>query len=296
MQKAPRFYDLHIHSNHSSDADHPPRRLFEMACEAGLAGLCISDHDTVAAMAEGTRLAREFPLEFYPNVEISTHFLARKFHVLAPLVDYRSAELQSRLQGLAEGRRQQAKARVRRLRDSGFEITYEEVMRATGNPIPTGPAIARALLEKPESRESPRLHGYLHGKEAARGVIAFYRDFFARGKPAFAEMERLETPEALQLIRRAGGVPVLAHPGAPGYEADETVLETFVSHGLAGLEVYSSYHDPQSTRRFSDWAARWDLVKTAGSDFHGRVKPHVRIGSVKVRGREMIDELMDRRD
>ena len=291
-----RFYDLHIHSHYSSDADHPPRRLFEMASEAGLAGLCISDHDTVAAIAEGTRLAREFPLEFYPNVEISTHYRARKFHVLAPLVDHRSAELQSRLQGLAEGRRQQAKARIERLRDSGFEITFEEVIRATRNPIPTGPAIAQTLLAKPESHESPSLHRYLHGKEAARGVIAFYRDFFAPGKPAFAEMERLCTLEALQLIRRAGGVPVLAHPGAPGYEADENVLQTFVAHGLAGLEVYSSYHEPRSTRRFSGWAARWDLVKTAGSDFHGRVKPHVRIGSVKARGREMIEELMGRRD
>ena len=242
------FYDLHIHSNYSSDADHPPRRLFEMACDAGLAGLCISDHDTVAAIAEGTRLAREFPLEFYPNVEISTHYLSRKFHVLAPLVDYRSVELRSRLQGLAEGRRQQAKARVERLRASGFEITFEEVIGA----IPTGPAIAQALLAKPESRESPRLHRYLYGKEAARGVIAFYRDFFAPGKPAFAEMERLCTLEALRLIRRAGGVPVLAHPGAPGYEADETALETFAAHGLGGLEVYSSYHGPQSTRRFSE--------------------------------------------
>ncbi len=290
------FYDLHIHSNYSSDADHPPRRLFEMACESGLAGLCISDHDTVAAIAEGTRLAREFPLEFYPNVEISTHYLSRKFHVLAPLVDYRSAELQSRLQGLAEGRRQQAKARVERLRDSGFEITLDEVIQATRNPIPTGPAIAQALLAKPESRESPRLHRYIHGKEAARGVIAFYRDFFAPGKPAFAEMERLGTLEALPLIRRAGGVPVLAHPGAPGYEADEQVLQTFADHGLAGLEVYSSYHEPGSIRRFSDWADRWNLVKTAGSDFHGSIKPHVRIGSVKARGREMIEELLDRRD
>ena len=267
-----------------------------MACEAGLAGFSISDHDTVAAMAEGTQLAREFPLEFYPNVEISTHYLTRKFHVLAPLVDYRSAELQSMLQVLAEGRRHQAKARVERLRDLGFEITFEEVIRDTGNPVPTGPAIAQTLLAKPESREDPRLGRYLHGTEADRGVIAFYRDFFARGRPAFAGMERLGTLEALQLIRRSGGVPVLAHPGAPGYEADEKVLQTFVAHGLAGLEVYSSYHEPRSTRRFSDWAARWDLVKTAGSDFHGRVKPHVRIGSVKARGREMIEELMDRRD
>lgn len=292
----PGFYDLHIHSSYSSDADHPPRRLFEMACEAGLAGLSISDHDTVAAMADGRQLAREFPLEFCPNVEISTHYRTRKFHLLAPLVDDRSAELQSRLQGLAEGRRQQARARVDRLRDLGFEITFEEVIRGIGNPIPTGPAIAQTLLAKPGSHESPRLRRYLHGKEAARGVIAFYRDFFARGKPAFAGMEYLGTLEALQLIRRSGGVPVLAHPGAPGYEADENVLQTFADHGLAGLEVYSSYHEPRSTRRFSDWAARWNLVKTAGSDFHGRVKPHVRIGSVKARGREMIEELMERKD
>ena len=289
------FYDLHIHSNYSSDADHPPRLLFEMACEAGLAGIAISDHDTVAAMAEGTQLAREFPLEFYPNVEISTHYGTRKFHVLAPLVDFQSAELQSKLQGLAEGRRQQAKVRVDRLRDLGFDITFEEVIRGSGNPIPTGPAIAQILLAKPESHESPRLHRYLHGNESARGIIAFYRDFFARGKPAFAEMERLGTLEALQLIRRSGGVPVLAHPGAPGYEADESVLQTLVAHGLAGLEVYSSYHEPRSTRRFADWAARWDLVSTAGSDFHGRVKPHVSIGSVKARGREMIEELMERK-
>ena len=175
------FYDLHIHSNYSSDADHPPRRLFEMACEAGLAGLCISDHDTVAAIAEGTRLAREFPLEFYPNVEISTHYLSRKFHVLAPLVDYRSAELQSRLQGLAEGRRQQAKARVERLRDSGFEITLDEVIQATRNPIPTGPAIAQALLAKPESRESPGCTAIFTGRKPPEGSSPFIGTFLLPG-------------------------------------------------------------------------------------------------------------------
>lgn len=290
------FYDLHIHSSYSSDADHPPRRLFEMACKAGLAGFSISDHDTVEAIAEGTELAQEFRLDFYPNVEISTHFQTRQFHVLAPLVDYQSVELQSKLHGLVEGRRQQAKVRVDRLRDLGFNITFEEVIQGVGNLIPTGPAIAQTLLAKPESRESPRLGRYLHGKEASEGVIAFYRDFFAVGKPAFAEMQRLETLEALQLIRRAGGVPVLAHPGAPGYEADENILQTFVANGLEGLEVYSTYHHPQLTRRFSDWAARWDLVKTAGSDYHGRIKPNVHIGSVKARGREMIEELMERKD
>jgi predicted metal-dependent phosphoesterase TrpH len=289
------FYDLHIHSRYSSDADHPPRRLFEMACEAGLAGLSISDHDTVEAMAEGTRLAREFPLEFFPNVEISTHYRSRQFHLLAPLVDSESVELRAKLADLVEARRRQARARVNKLRDLGFEITFEEVIEPTGNPIATGPAIAQTLLAKPESQDSPRLRPYIQGAKAARGAIAFYRDFFARGKPAFARMEQLGTLDALPLIRRSGGIPVLAHPGAPGYEADEDILKTFVAHGLAGLEVYSSYHGPRPTRQFSAWAARWGLVETAGSDFHGRVKPHVPFGSVKARGREMIDELLEKK-
>ncbi len=289
------FFDLHIHSRYSSDADYPPRRLFEMACEAGLAGLSISDHDTVAATAEGTRLAREFPLEFISNVEISTHYRSRKFHLLAPLVDSRSAELQAKLHGLVEGRRLQAQARVGRLRDLGFEITFEEVIRRTGNSIPTGPAIAQGLLAKPESQNSPRLHPYIQGQKAARGAIAFYRDFFAEGKPAFARMEQLGTLDALQLIRRSGGIPVLAHPGAPGYEADEDVVKMFVAHGLAGLEVYSSYHAPRPTRQFASWADRWDLVQTAGSDFHGKIKPHVLFGSIKARGREMIEELLKKK-
>ena len=251
----------------------------------------------VEAMAEGTRLAREFPLEFFPNVEISTHYRARQFHLLAPLVDYQSAELQARLQGLAEGRR--ATGRSKGEPSAGFRLRdypRRGHARDRPSPIPTGPAIAQTLLAKPASHGSPRLRPYIHGEEAGRGVIAFYRDYFARGKPAFARMERLGTLEALQLIRRSGGVPVLAHPGAPGYEADEKLLQTFVAHGLAGLEVYSSYHEPRSTRRFAAWAARWGLVKTAGSDFHGRVKPHVRIGSVKARGREMIEELMEKKN
>ena len=223
--------------NYSSDADHPPRRLFEMACEAGLAGLCISDHDTVAAIAEGRRLAREFPLEFYPNVEISTHYLTRKFHVLAPLVDCRSAELQSRLEGLAEGRRQQAKTRVERLRNSGFEITLR---RGSSEPPETRYPRARPSLKpswrKPESRESSRLHRYLHGKEAARGSHCL--------------LSRLFCPRETRL-RRDGAA---RNPGSPAVDpAGRRRPGAWPTLGLPAMRPMSMFCRPLSLMGWPGW-------------------------------------------
>ena len=289
------FFDLHVHSRYSSDADYLPRQLFEMACQSGLAGFAISDHDSLAAIEEGMQLAHEFSLEFIPNIEISTYHRSRQFHLLAPLVDSQSEELRTALQALSKARWSQAKERVAKLQGLGFDITLEEVLQKTCHQVPMGPAIAQVLLAKPESSQFPSLHAYINGEKAARGAIAFYLDFFAEGKPAFTRMEGLRTLDALQLIKQAGGVPVLAHPGAPGYETDEDIMDTFVAHGLEGLEVYSSYHTFQLVRRFSAWANRWGLVPTAGSDFHGKVKPPVSFGSIRARGREMIEELLERK-
>ena len=285
-----RFYDLHIHSWYSSDADYPPRHLFEMAQKTKIAGLSFSDHDTLAGIREGNQLAQEFSLDFIPNVEISTYYKSRQFHLLAPLIDYQSSALVTRLQILSEARVIQARARVKKLSELGFEITFDEVVKETGHKVPMGPAIAKVLLAK----QSPKVAPYTMGGKATNGIIDFYKDFFSEGKPAHVKVEALETLEALRLIKKCRGVPVLAHPGAQGYKADEDIMETFVCHGLEGIEAYSSYHTPESVQQFLGWAKRWNLVPTAGSDFHGKVKPHVSFGSIRKRGREMVEELMDR--
>lgn len=287
-----RFYDLHIHSWHSSDADFAPRHLFEMAQKTKIAGLSFSDHDTLAGIKEGNRLAQEFSLDFIPNVEISTYYKSRQFHLLAPLIDYQSPELIARLQILTEARVIQARARIKKLRELGFEITFGEVVKETGHKVPMGPAIAKVLLAK----KSPKVTLYTTGEKATNGIIAFYKDFFSEGKPAHVKVEELETLEALRLIKNCRGVPVLAHPGAQGYKADEDIMETFVRNGLEGIEAYSSYHNPESVQQFLDWAKNWNLVPTAGSDFHGKVKPHVSFGSIRKRGREMVEELLERQN
>jgi predicted metal-dependent phosphoesterase TrpH len=289
------FVDLHVHSCYSSDADCTPRRLFELAVQVGLAAFSISDHDTVGAVEEGQALARESGIELVPSVEISTCYRSRSYHVLAPFVDTRHPELQDALEAQLLARIQQARGRVARLQELGFDISYDEVVERNGPSVPVGPSIAETLLAKSSNRKDVRLKAYLVGEKSEGRAIRFYRDYFEEGQPAFVAADEIDTLQTFRLIKSAGGVPVLAHPGAPSFQADERTLKTFVEGGLEGLEAYSSYHDPAATSEFSEWANRYQLVATAGSDFHGKVKPHVAFGSVRARGREMLEELLARR-
>ncbi len=290
------FVDLHVHSSYSSDADCVPRQLFELARHTGLSAFSISDHDTVGALEEGEALSREFGIELIPSVEFSTRYQSRSYHVLAPFVDPRNPQLHEVLETQLLARIRQAMGRVERLRELGFDVSYEEVAERNGNSVPVGPSIAEAVLSKASNQKDPRLEPYLTGDKSEGRAIRFYRDYFEEGRPAYAEAEEIGTLEAFGLIKRAGGIPVLAHPGAPAFQADEVTLGIFVRGGLDGLEVYSSYHDSAETKKFSEWAGRYRLVVTAGSDFHGKVKPRVQFGSVRNRGREMLDELLARRE
>ncbi|MEW5978399.1 MAG: PHP domain-containing protein [Acidobacteriota bacterium] len=288
------FVDLHIHSHFSGDGEFSPRELFEMAARSDLCAFSISDHDTLAAADQGLLLAKEFEIEFVPNVEISTEYQDRSYHVLAPLIDPHDRELDDLLAAQQLARVEQARGRVARLQELGFDITYDEVERSTGEATPVGPAIAELLLQKQSSRSDSRLQPYLTGEKSRGRAIHFYRDFFRRGCPAYAEARDTDLLKALQVIRESGGVPVLAHPGAKGFSADEAAIEFFTQAGMEGLEVYSSYHSPQDTQRFAEIADRFGLVASAGSDFHGRVKPHVAFGSVRFRGRDLLEELKRR--
>ncbi|HVN82155.1 MAG TPA: PHP domain-containing protein [Terriglobia bacterium] len=290
------FVDLHVHSFYSSDADCAPRRLFELAKQTGLSAFSISDHDTVGALEEGEGLSREFGIELIPSVEFSTRYQSRSYHVLAPFVDPRNLQLHELLENQLLARIRQAKGRIERLRDLGFDVSFEEVTERNGNSVPVGPSLAEALLSKASNQKDSRLEPYLTGNKSEGRAVRFYRDYFEEGRPAYVEAEEVGTLEAFKAIKEAGGIPVLAHPGAPAFQVDEVTLEAFVSEGLDGLEVYSSYHDSVETSKFSEWAGRYRLVITAGSDFHGKVKPRVRFGSIRNRGREMLDELLARRE
>ncbi len=269
--------DLHVHTNASSDGQHSPREIFEMAAKAGLQAIAFADHNTMDHVEEGSRLSQEFGIEFFPCVELNTLHNGLDLHLLAFFLSPEHPAVQSWLTEIRLKKQFQAERRVEKLNDLGFIFSWEDLKKFSADRIPTGMSFLQAILSRAENRGDPRLQPYIHGHRSNSPYVNFYRDYLRGGKPAFVPMADVSTITAIRKIREMGGTPVLAHPSDTG---DENIQQ-LVQNGLEGLEAYSPYHTVQEQEVFRIFAESRNLLVTAGSDFHGKaVKPDVEIGAV----------------
>jgi hypothetical protein len=266
-----------------------------MAKQKGLRAISISDHDTVDAYPEALRWSQEFEVELIPSVELTTLFEGREFHLLLPFVNWESRVLRRILDTVTEARMIEARERVEKLQSLGFDISWDEVILHTSGGPPLGVSIAQILLEKGRKKKIPALQKYYEGANALYAPYIFYRDHFLEEGPAFVPRRTVSLVEVLAAVSGDGAVPVLAHPGAYFERATREDLIALREHGLSGLEVYSSYHDSQQVQSYRAMAGELDLVATAGSDFHGRIKPQVVFGKLKDGTYEMVEALKKRR-
>ena len=289
------FVDLHVHSNRSSDGDFSPTELARMAAEAGFAAIAIADHDTVAAYPDAFEDGRREGVEILPNMEVTTMFSGREFHVQLAFLEWDNPRVARIVERVAETRWREAQERVANLRAVGIDLSWEEVKRASPEVAPLGVTIARILLDKPESRRDPALRRYYDENGGPLPPSFFYKDFFLEGTPAFVPKRHIGLVEILEEAPLVGAAAVLSHPGAYFQNTTHADLVRLKDCGLIGLEVFTSYHDGEQTELYAEEARKLDLVPTAGSDFHGRVKPHVAFGSVRAGGYEMVEALRRRR-
>ncbi len=289
------FVDLHIHSNRSSDGDFSPLQIVRLAQEHGFAAISIADHDTAAAYPEALQASNGSGVEVIPNMEVTTVFCDREFHLLLLFLDWNKEVVRRITVRVSEGRLQEAQERVDKLRRLGFDLSWPEVIRASKGVPPLGVTIAQILFDKPESKKNPALAGYLEAANRPQAPYHFYRDYFMEGKPAFVAKRHIPLFEVLNLAPEAEAVPVLAHPGAYFQNTTKEDLVQLKERGLVGLEVFTSYHKPEQTRFYAQAAEELDLVPTPGSDFHGRIKPHVTFGLIKDGHYGMVEELQKRR-
>jgi 3',5'-nucleoside bisphosphate phosphatase len=266
-----------------------------MAKQKGLQAISISDHDTVDAYPDALRWSEEFGVELIPSVELTTLFGGREFHLLLPFVHWESRVLRRILDAVTEARMKEARERVGKLQSLGFDITWDEVLLHTSGGPPLGVSIAQILLQKGRKKKTPSLQKYYEGANALYAPYIFYRDYFLEEGLAFVPRRTVSLVEVLAAVSGDGAVPVLAHPGAYFERATREDLAALKEHGLAGLEVFSSYHDPQQVQSYRTMAEELDLVATAGSDFHGRIKPQVVFGKMKDGTYEMVEALKKRR-
>ena len=287
--------DLHIHSNKSSDGDFSPTHIVHLAKEKGLRAISITDHDSVAAYPEALNIGEEIGLEVIPGVELTTLFTDREFHLLLYFIDWDRTIVKELVTEVADRRFIEAKNRVEKLQKLGFSIEWEEVLEEAGPYPPLGVTIAKVLLIKSEKNGDPLLEEYLNDANRMYAPYLFYKDYFADGRPAFVPRQNVNLKDVLALAPQMCGVPVLAHPGAPFERVSREDLEVLKGLGLQGLEVYTSYHDDPMAAYYKGLAMEFDLVPTAGSDFHGSIKPHVPFGSQNNGEYWMVEELRKRR-
>ena len=288
--------DLHIHSNKSSDGDFSPFHIIKLAKKKKLRAISISDHDTLAAYPEALHLAQKADIELIPSLELTTSFRGREFHLLLPFVNWRNKEIKRIIKEVVKRRFEEAEERVAKLQELNFDITWKEVLKKSEPYPPLGVTIAQILLDKAcEKKSDDRLRKYMKGNNKLFAPYLFYKDYFTENKPAYVPKKNISLVEVLKKISLTEGIPVLAHPGAYFQRTTREDLCFLKEEGLVGLEVFTSYHEPAQTEFYGKIAKELDLVPVAGSDFHGRIKPHIPFGSIQAGGYWMVEELKKRR-
>ena len=257
--------DLHIHST-ASDGKYAPEEIVRKAAALGLRYIALTDHDSVDGIVPAMEAARAFPrLKFIPGVEISTDVPDGEVHVLGYFIDYTRKELADTLKRFRTSREGRGRGMVARLGELGIDISWQRVQEIAGDGAIGRPHIAQAMLEK----------GYITSFKEA------FDKYIGRDGPAYVEREKMTPEEAVALIIRSGGLPVLAHPFT--VKEPEKRIADLQAVGLVGIEAFYKDNTEEETTRLVALADKFGLIVTGGSDFHGIEDSHeVTLGGVDV--------------
>ncbi len=266
--------DLHTHSR-ESDGTNTVAENVALAIDRDLAGIAITDHDTTAGYADAEAAATGTDLRIVPGIEFSAEYDGASLHVLAYWVDPANPALVAELRRLIDTRFRRGELMVEKLRELGYDISFEQVRAIAGDDLIARPHIAQAMVEA--------------------GIVATEREAFDRfisdGGIAYVPKHALAPMNALALIRNAGGVCVLAHPAMwkGNGSVPDTLIEEMAAAGMGGLEVDHPDHDEAQRTHYRQLAMRLELVPTGASDCHG-ARYDYRLGS-ETTPLELVDEL-----
>jgi predicted metal-dependent phosphoesterase TrpH len=258
--------DLHVHSNRS-DGLYSPQKLVEFAEKLELGGIALTDHDTVDGIREFMNTPTSTIMERVPGVEVSTKYQGQEVHILGYFVPVGDSPIELRLKTIRDSRRTRFPKMVKKLRNIGIEIDEVEVQR---------------VLQEVESPGRPHLARILIDSGLVSDITEAFTKYLATGKPGYVGREKIETVEAIGLLRNSGAVPVLAHPLLIEDVNLEKITHDLKAHGLEGIEVNYGYRKPSQMERIESvriMTKNLELIATGGSDFHGD-DGHYELGSV----------------
>jgi hypothetical protein len=257
-----KFADLHLHTI-ASDGTYTPLELVSKALDAGLSCIALTDHDTIDALEETISLGNQRGLEVLSGIELSAEYDSQEVHVLGYLVDYKSPPFLKQLRILKENRVKRVYRIVEKLNNLGIGLKAEDVFSLSEGAAPGRLHIARALVKS----------------GLVKSIFEVFNKYIGDKGPAYSLGFRFSPQDAIKFIRDAGGIPVLAHPYVLH---NDGLIPEFIKAGLLGLEAYYPEHSQGEVNFYLNLAKENSLLVTGGSDCHGKAKPEVRIGSLKI--------------
>ena len=261
-----KLIDLHTHSLYSDGAQ-TPADVVRTAKEAGLAAIALSDHDSIKGVREAMEEGKKLGVEVVPAVELSAQS-DTELHILGYFIDINNKKLNDAMAYALKVRTERQEESCRKLNEQGFEITMDEVRaEAHGNPVLCRAHLAQILVRK----------GY------AESVKDAFEKYLSVGCYAYSNREALTGPEAVSLIKEAGGIAVAAHLHLIKLPDDELreYLKSLIPYGLRGVEGYYTDYTTDMEVRYRGMAKELGLVISGGTDYHGANKPHIAIGKGK---------------
>ena len=256
------FADLHLHT-FFSDGTFTPEELVARASQIGFRAIALTDHDTLEGCARAAAACAAAQMEFIPGTELTAEHADVEVHILAYLVDTQNKVLLARIAEFQAVRQERIREMVAALNQQGIPLKAEAVFALANCKSPGRPHVARALVKE-------KLIGNLD--EA-------FEKYLKKGRPAWIPKTKMSALEAVELIHQAGGLAVMAHPG---FNRTDEIIPDLVDAGLDGIECFHTKHSTAMAERYLEFAEKYHLLVTGGSDCHGFSKIKPLIGTIKL--------------
>jgi predicted metal-dependent phosphoesterase TrpH len=260
--------DLQTHSTYS-DGSLTPTELVKEASQKGIYAIALTDHDTIEGLPEFLEAGKVYGVKTVPGVEISVEAEmppTGHLHLLGLFVDYHNLSFKEKLEFLRTHRKIRAQKMAAKLNEMGIKISDEELQEIAGKTVIGRIHFARILKNK----------GIVNSLQEAFG------QYIGKGKPAYVNKLKFKEKEAIQIIKDAGGLVILAHPHLMNYEK-ETDLERKIlylkSLGLDGIETFSTNLSETLSGHLLEFARKYHLAVSGGSDYHGVNKHGIALGT-----------------
>lgn len=259
-----RTVDLHVHSD-KSDGSFTPSQLVDLAASKGLCAFALTDHDTTAGIKEAAAAGIKQNIEVIPGIEFSTEYLGKDIHIVGLFIDEDAPAFLAHLDNFVNARIARNREMCKRLSQDGIDISYEKLLEAFPGSVITRGHYSRYLFE----------HGYVQSMPEA------FDRYLGDHTKYFVPREKISPSAAVELILSVRGIPVLAHPTLYrlGNDGLRRLLRILKEAGLIGIEAVYSTYSAGEEREMRQLASHFGLLVSGGSDFHGKSKPGLEMGT-----------------